>query len=382
MTTNNTTHAETPIEIAGAGPAGLAAAITLAHAGRQVVVHETHKEVGHRFGGDFQGLENWTTEEDVLKVLESLGLTTGFITMPGRNGTVFDPARNAYEIKSDEPLFYLIERGPGPGTLDSALLQQAQSLGVTVHFNSRLRHMAGEGILAAGPRAADAIAVGYHFETDMENGYWVICDDELAPQGYAYLLVMNGKGTVKSCMFSGFKQEKIYVKRTVAAFEQLVGLSMKNPQPHGGSGNFRIPKSAYSGPHPQVGEQAGFQDTLWGFGMRLAIHSGVLAAQSLLNGENYDTLWQRALLPQMQTAVVNRALFSLLGNRGYGWFLRHQLAKPNLRQLLCRQYQMTPLKRLLGPWATRRYESRRKDITCDHIDCHCIWCRGECCVHG
>ncbi|MCF6282070.1 MAG: FAD-binding protein [Candidatus Polarisedimenticolaceae bacterium] len=45
------TSPDAPVEIAGAGPAGLAAAITLAHAGRQAVVHETHKEVGHRFGG-------------------------------------------------------------------------------------------------------------------------------------------------------------------------------------------------------------------------------------------------------------------------------------------------------------------------------------------
>ncbi len=33
---------------------------------------------------------------------------------------------------------------------------------------------------------------------------------------------MNGKGTVKSCMFSGFKQEKLYVQRAVKAFEQLL----------------------------------------------------------------------------------------------------------------------------------------------------------------
>ncbi len=154
---------------------------------------------------------------------------------------------------------------------------------------------------------------------------------------------------------------------------------MKDPQPHGGSGNFRIPQSAYSGPHPLVGEQAGFQDTLWGFGMRLAISSGVLAAQSLLNGENYDRLWQRELKPQMETSVVNRALYSLVGNSGYRWFLR-QVAKPNLRELLRRQYQPSLMKQLLRPWAKRRYQSRRKDLTCDHIDCHCIWCRGECCV--
>ncbi len=378
----NSTNSAAPIEIAGAGPAGLAAAITLAKAGREVVVHETQKEVGHRFGGDFQGIENWTTQKDALSVLSKLGITTEFDAMPCRNGTVFDPRDKRYEIKSDEVLFYIVERGPGPGSLDSALLKQAQSLGVEVRFNSRLRHMAGAGILAAGPRAADAIAVGYHFETDMADGYWAICDDQLAPEGYAYLLVMNGKGTVKSCMFSDFKQEKRYVERTLEAFQRLVGLEMKNPQHHGGSGNFRIPESAYSGSHPLVGEQAGFQDTLWGFGMRLAISSGVLAAQSLLTGENYDTLWQRELKPQMETAVVNRALFSLAGSRGYGWFLGQLVTRKNLRESLRQQYQPSWPKRLLGPWARRRYESHRKDITCDHVDCHCIWCRGECCVHG
>lgn len=378
--TNNKLDPDCPVEIAGAGPAGLAAAITLAHAGQKVIVHETQKEVGHRFGADFQGLENWTTEKNVLEVFKDLGLSTDFNAPPSDNCTIFDPKGKAYKIKSDEPLFYLIERGPGPGTLDSALLDQALSLGVDVRFNSRLREMKGEGILAAGPRAADAIAVGYHFETDMDDGYWAICDNELAPQGYAYLLISNGRGTVKTCMFSGFKQEKLHLQKTMAAFERLVGLKMKNPKPHGGSGNFHIPDSAYSGTHPRVGEQAGFQDTLWGFGMRLAISSGVLAAQSLMTGENYDTLWRRDLKPQMETSVVNRALFSLVSNRGFSWFLGQLASKPNVRDSLRWQYQSTLPKRLLNSWAKRRYESQRKDITCDHIDCHCVWCRGECCV--
>jgi len=378
--TEDKTQTEPPVEIAGAGPAGLAAAITLARAGREVTVYEMQKEVGHRFDGDFQGLENWSTTEDVLTMLAASGLAMDFDAMPCRAGSVFDFAGNRYAIESDEPLFYMVERGPGPGTLDSALLRQARSLGVEVRFNNRLRHMAGAGILAAGPRAADAIAVGYHFETDMADGFWAICDDELAPQGYAYLLVMNGKGTMKSCMFSGFKQEKLYVQRTLDTFKKLVGLRMHNPRFHGGSGNLHIPRSAYSGSHPQVGEQAGFQDTLWGFGMRLAISSGVLAAQSLLNGENYDALWQRELKPQMETSVVNRALYSLVGNRGYSWVLRRLASGSDLRSSLRNQYHPSWFKRLLGPWARHRYQSLRKDVACNHIDCHCVWCRGECCV--
>lgn len=54
------------VQIAGAGPAGLAAAITLARAGGREVAHEAHPIVGYRFQRDLQGLENRTSEEDVL----------------------------------------------------------------------------------------------------------------------------------------------------------------------------------------------------------------------------------------------------------------------------------------------------------------------------
>ncbi|VAW92977.1 hypothetical protein MNBD_GAMMA23-807 [hydrothermal vent metagenome] len=369
---DNNSH---PVQIAGAGPAGLAAAITLARAGRDVVVHEAHAEVGHRFDGDFQGLENWSSPTDTLTVLKTLGLDSNFTAQPFMGGVAYDAWDKPYTIQSDKPLFYLIERGPGSNALDTGLLKQAQALGVEVRFNSRLKELKGVGILAAGPKVPDAIAVGYHFETDMPDGYWVICDDNLAPKGYAYLLVMAGRGTVKTCMFSGFKQEKVYVEKTLKAFERLVGLEMKNPVAHGGAGNFRIPDSAYSGLNPLVGEQAGFQDTLWGFGIRLAITSGVLAAQSLLTGDNYDDLWKRQLRPQMQTAVVNRAFYSLLGNRGYRFFLKHTTGKPYVRQALHKAYHPSRIKNWLLPWATARYISRRKDTTCDHVNCHCVWCR-------
>lgn len=363
------------IQVVGAGPAGLAAAITLARAGRRVVLHEVHGEVGYRFQHDLQGLENWTSREDVLETLQCLGVTTDFVHLPCCEGVVFDSRERAYAIRSPAPLFYMVERGPGPGTLDSALLNQARQLGVEVRFNSRVDRIEGTGVLAVGPRAADAIAVGYHFDTTMGNGFWAICDDNLAPKGYAYLLVMNGRGTVKSCMFTGFKQEQLYVQRTVAAFQRLVGLQMHNPRPHGGVGNFRIPVSAVSGRRPVVGEQAGFQDTLWGFGMRFAIFSGVLAARSLVEECDYDRLWRRELEPLLRVSFVNRAIYEALGNAGYAWFLRRQERRGDARHYLHWLYRPSWIKRWLGPWARIRYHSRRRDTSCDHVDCACVWCR-------
>lgn len=364
------------IEIGGAGPAGLAAAITLAKAGRRVLVHEAQPGVGYRFKGDFQGLENWSDTHDVLEQLQELGITTHFTALPFQRGEVFDAWDKRYQISGKKTLFYMLERGPGPGTLDTALLEQALDLGVELRFNSRLAQMEGTGILAAGPKAADAIAVGYHFSTDMEDGFWAILDDSLAPQGYAYLLVMQGRGTVKSCMFSGFRDERLYVERTVAAFERLVGLKMHDPKEHGGVGNFRIPGSALAGLHPVVGEQAGFQDFLLGFGMRYAIFSGVLAARSLLEGRSYETLWRDELEAPMWNGMVNRALFCLLGNRGYRWILRRNVAHSwDAHRILHGVYQAWPIKRVLLPWARRRLVSRRKDESCSHEQCQCVWCR-------
>lgn len=354
------------IQIGGAGPAGLAAAITLAKAGCRVLVHELHREVGHRFNGDFQGLENWSSGHDVLDWLRDMGITSEFNTLPLSRGYVFDAWDDRYEVVGTNTLFYLVERGPGPGTLDTAMLEQARALGVEVRFNSRLDRLDGPGILAAGPKAPDAIAVGYHFETSLQDGFWAIFDDRLAPQGYAYLLVMAGSGTVKSCMFTDFKQEHLYVQRTVATFERLTGLVMVNPVAHGGVGNFHIPSTAVTGVHPVVGEEAGFQDFLWGFGMRHAILSGVLAARSLLGGEDYEVLWRRELEPAMWSSMVNRALFSLLGNRGYRWILqRNQAQRWDAHRVLRGLYQPWPMKRLLLPWARSRYTSRRRDESCD-----------------
>ncbi|MCO6511460.1 MAG: FAD-binding protein [Aridibacter famidurans] len=366
---------EEPIIIAGAGPAGLAAAITLATNGKEVIVHEAQPFVGARFDGDLQGLENWSRKVDILEQLATLGLSVDFRRHPAIFGLGFDAWRTEYIVSSKTPLFYTIERGPGEGSFDTALLNQAESLGVEVKFNSRLKNIPGPGILATGPKRADAIAVGYHFRTNAANGFWFVCDDELAPGGYSYVLVLDGIGTVKSCMFRDFKNEKVYVERTVTAFERLVGLEMRDRVPHAGFGNFTLRGSEQSGKHPIAGEQAGFQDTLWGFGIRYAVMSGVLAARSLLKNLDYDSLWKREFRSSIEVSVVNRAFYSMLGNRGYRWALRKLARGDNLHEHLSEIYRPSKLKRLLLPIANIRFKSLRDDETCCHENCECVFCR-------
>ncbi|RMG55536.1 MAG: hypothetical protein D6723_02450, partial [Acidobacteria bacterium] len=174
-----------PLVITGAGPAGLAAALTVANAGGCPVVYERQRDVGGRFHGDFQGIENWTTRQDALEELTALGIEPTFETTPFREATFYDPAGREHHYRSSHPLFYLVRRGPESGTLDWGLKQQARARGVEIRFKQSRNRLPEGGIVAQGPRGADAIAVGYVFETDMADGAFAAFSDRLAPKGYA-----------------------------------------------------------------------------------------------------------------------------------------------------------------------------------------------------
>ena len=109
------------VNIIGAGPAGLVAAITLAKNNYKVTVHEMKTNVGTRFNGDFQGIDNWSTQEDAKAFLESIGVSINFRFAPYTNGEYFDASAEKYKIKTSRPLFYLVERGTNEWSLDQGL---------------------------------------------------------------------------------------------------------------------------------------------------------------------------------------------------------------------------------------------------------------------
>ncbi|HTO86728.1 MAG TPA: NAD(P)/FAD-dependent oxidoreductase [Thermoanaerobaculia bacterium] len=367
------------IHIVGAGPAGLTAALTVARAGRRAVVHEQRPDVGGRFHGDLQGIENWTSRVDVLEELEALGVEPSFDSRACRDGVFYDPEGREFLYRSARPLFHVVRRGRDPGTLDQQLKAQALAAGVEIRFRDPVRRLPQGGIVAGGPRGPDAIAVGYVFETDRADGVFGVLSDRLAPKGYSYLLVWRGRGTVASCLFDDFHREKEYLERTVAFFRANAGLQMRNPVRFGGTGNVLLPTTARHDNILFAGEAAGFQDALWGFGMRLAMVSGHLAARALLAGApaDYDRLWRRRLGDLLRVSIANRYAFSRMGDRGYVRLMRSIGRAGDARQWLHDHYAPSLWKRLLFPLARRATRSRRSPPGCALSGCDCTWCRAH-----
>ncbi|MFO0753773.1 MAG: hypothetical protein U0411_10680, partial [Thermodesulfovibrionales bacterium] len=123
-----------------------------------------------------------------------------------------------------------------------------------------------------------------------------------------------------------------------------------------------------------VGESAGFQDFLWGFGMRYAIRSGYLAAKSFIENTDYDALWKEELEPMLETALVNRYLFERLGPAGYR-FLARKFAQGNPCGFLRRQYNHSLSKQLLLPLARMRFKDNIAPPDLLHRNCLCESCR-------
>ncbi|GMR12173.1 MAG: NAD(P)/FAD-dependent oxidoreductase [Gemmatimonadota bacterium] len=371
-----------PIEIVGSGPAGLAAALTVAHAGGRAVVSERSGDVGHRFHNDFQGLENWTTRGDVLEELAQMGIEPTFEATPFRECVVFDPDGRDYTYRSQEPIWYLVRRGSEAGTVDYALKEQAQAAGVELRMRHTVERLPQGGIVAHGPRRTDVIAVGYVGETDRADGAYAALSDDLAPKGYSYLLICGGRVTVASCLFSDFHNEAQYLDRTVEFFRDRVGLELTNARRFGGFGNVHSTSTARKGNLLYVGEAAGFQDALFGFGMRSALLSGHFAARAWLEGEpqRYEDLWRPRLEGILRAGFTNRFLFERLGNGGYVRLLRRIKRTGDAREFLRKWYGPGIFRRALYPLMLRRSAGKRDLLPQCREGCDCTYCR--CVGHG
>jgi flavin-dependent dehydrogenase len=360
-----------PIRIAGAGPSGLAAAIVLARAGRAVEVHEAKSDVGTRFIGDLQIIEGSSEAERVPDFLDRVGIERNFYFRGVDWATFYDHHGVARVIRSAQPYGYFIRRGAEEGTLDRGLLAQARAEGAKVVFNSRL---ADADIVATGPASPDGLAREMTWRSSEPERIDVFFNHKLSPGGYSYMFILDGVATFGCAIVSDFKRIDDYFDHSLAEARALHAFDVPGEHRTGYSYmNFHLKSRATANGARFVGEAAGFQDYLFGLGLRYALTSGFLAARSILEWRDFDELWRAELGAKQETSLVNRFLYEAGGNFGLSMFARRAARAKDFQRYLSGWHARPWWKSLLSPLVRRMWRHRGR---CLHKPGE-HWCRSR-----
>ncbi|WP_440953310.1 NAD(P)/FAD-dependent oxidoreductase [Methanococcoides sp. FTZ1] len=352
------------IRIAGAGPSGLTAAINLAKAGYEVDVFEKAPDVGKHLKGGLQGLENWSDKRDISEELREMNLETNFDLDPFYNFTVSNGMKSwDFEADPGTPAFYLVKRGSVPGSLDYGLKEQALQSGVNIRFQEKAP-LDKVDIIATGPVKNEVFiaAKGIAFDTSMNDMAIAFVDDRAAYLGYSYLLVTNGSGCMCTVLFDRFNNVGDCLENTKRVFSEMVELDIRNPRPDGGIGSFSLDCHFESNGQLYVGEAAGLQDMVWGFGMRSAMRSGYLAARSIIHGEDYEKAATECFRNKLKASLVNRYIWERFGARNYSMIFDALKGTRNPPKYMQSFHNFNYLQRVAYPFAIRKMRDRYPEL--------------------
>lgn len=321
-----------PVIIAGAGPAGLAAAIHLRRSGHPVEIFERRDDVGARFIGEYQVLENYSRTEDALEELGKMGIQINFELRPASWAHLLDDRGRARAVVSSRAYGYFLRRGTESGTLDRGLERQARDLGAKLHFGTKLAPEEAD-IVATGPGPADGIAKEIAFRTRSADRIEVIFDPDLAPGGYAYFFVLDGWATLGLALLKGYGKLEAQFEKALERFQAMAPFDVEAPRPGYSYMNFFLHRSSQRGGKLFAGEAGGFQDYLFGLGIRYALSSGHLAARSFVEQVDFDRLWSERFSSTMRSSVASRLIYEALGRYGLRFFV-WQAGRKDFRDFL------------------------------------------------
>lgn len=353
------------VNIVGAGPSGLTAAINLAQAGYEVNVFEKRKDTGKRFHGDLQGLENWSNNLKVIQELQQMNIQVNFdcdpfyklITTNGKHQRVSHYPEN-------RPLCYLVKRGAIPGSLDQGLKVQAQEAGVKIHFNETIP-LNEANIIATGPISKEIFATdkGIVFETDHEDINVFLVNDNAAYKGYSYLLITGGYGCLCTVLFDDFSRLENCYQISKDMLTDLIDFNIQNPKRVAGVGSFSTKNIFENNGVFYVGEAAGIQDLLWGFGIRTAIQSGFLAANCIIHDKSYSQVAKNFFGSKLKASLTVRFLWELASYNNYALVVKSNIGNSSRAFDLSYLYNFGPVHKIIYPIArfamNRRYPSLR-----------------------
>ena len=354
-----------PVHILGAGLSGLSAAIILSKNGYDVHVHEIRSDSGARFDGDFQGLENWTGSKDFFDEMREWGLDPDSFKSDAFSVVdLIHPDDEITQPITDGVAFRVVERGTDEHCIDQGFKRMAIEAGATIHYGSK-RDPEECQIIAAGPKDSSAVAFGEIFHTDHPNHVSFQLNDKLAPGAYSYLIVIDGIGLICTCLWRKQKKSGRYLNETIAWYESHYDLNRRPIKRVGGKGDFSLPDKYFHDGRYYVGEAGGLQDFMWGFGMRYAITSGVLAAKSILGEGDYESEVRKNLVPLIKISATNRFLMNRIGDNGFKmvarYWMRDQRKKGDGLEFMRWVYTPGIFRKMLWP-VTKLAMLRRKKL--------------------
>jgi flavin-dependent dehydrogenase len=360
---------ENCVKIAGAGISGLTCAINLCKMGHRVIIFEKRNEVGARFNNDFQGLENWSSEEDVLSMLKRIGLDIDFYWKGFKEAHLITDLSQEYRIRSlgDRHAIYMIKRGTESDSLDQRLKEQAIKIGVDIRFNMKVKEDDVD-IWATGPISASGIVYGLKGNVDSEDMIVIMMDDLCAPKGYVYMAILDHRITLATVVMKDLGRATKCLEEAKEKLTKFYGLEIKGLEYFGGFGNFFLKESYCHGGKVYIGEAAGLQDYLFGFGMRYAFISGYLASESITKNVDYDTLIERELSSIMKSSLVNRHRYEKLGNVGYRMLIKRWAEYPDPLEYLRAWYKLTWIKKCIYPVSKKWYKKKTRLLALNNLD--------------
>ena len=310
------------VRIAGAGLAGLTAALGLARAGYPVDVYESKTRFLPSSGPHTEAIRNYRAV-DALEDLHKVGFDIRPFSTVQRTFRYSPRFRNVLY----GPAHYLFMRGREDYTVDQALLRLAKASGVTFHFGKSL-DISKADVVATGPPKDryNILGAGYTFSAegsslDRTSAYGLF-DDNVAPGGYLVVTPGVEFHSIYSVSWTELRFERL-LAMTESAFDipwirNILGTSRWVGKIHGRAYYVRDPiQTAERDGVLYVGEAGGFQDAVAGFGFRYAVLTGGLSARAIVGGEDYRELLRRTFGKEFEEAFDFRARLNLASNDDY-----------------------------------------------------------------
>jgi flavin-dependent dehydrogenase len=160
---------------------------------------------------------------------------------------------------------------------------------------------------------------------------------DIAKGFYSYLLARNGHGTIATVFGpENASRSQEFLQNTINCFSDFLDeKELSLGKKFGGYGHFEIRKNYYDEKGAMlIGEAGGFQDYLWGFGMRYAFQSAHLAARSIIQNESYNNLIEENLLEKLKHSKRNRLIYEIMGPLVYPTLYYALASSKNPLQLL------------------------------------------------